>query len=230
MDYLLFFVGGEDRLSLENEERITHEMFSERQKLAKVQQTQDTNYIWLTQIQVKKDKDYGNDEFELYYSSSYTCESWGPFQSSTNFRFDGGSHTDFSGYSRSFPDINGEGTYEPSHAIAVATYSQFKLDGIEDDHTAGAHKNDHTSGGKHQENGMDFIELDLSDDGYTEHEDWSFWFSIHDDVTNDDDIYNDGLIRYTGYGAPPEDTHNEYVTSDINYWLRLGTVSQADEW
>jgi len=231
VDYLLFFVGGEEVVSRENEERLYQEMLANRPGLAKALSPTTTLYIWLTGIKPKVDKDYGSDEFELYSCDNPSTYSWYPFHASTALIFDGNTHMDLSGYQRYFPDVNGTNCYIcTEHPIAVAWYSDFKLSAIEDDDGKGAHKNAETTTSKHQENGMDIMQISGSICSPSPDNPFGFWYSVLDDVTNDDDIYTDGLIRWLGYNSSPENQHTWYKTNDVCYCLRLGTIYQAAEW
>jgi len=223
VNYLLFFVGGEERLSSERDEQIYQEMVAKVPGLAKAQQSSETFYLWLTQLYFDADNDWGNEEFELY--SAIGTDATVPFEANTNWRFDGGNHTDFSGVSRSFRDVNDRDVlYVFSHPIAIAYgNSIFKRAAIEDDCTAGSHKNAHHGGGKHNHYmyGVDIINGLFSG---------SFPFWIHDDCSNNDDIYTESMITHPGYSTPEcgvfKPKGDEF--SDVIYYLRLGTVTQAD--
>jgi hypothetical protein len=150
VNYLLFFVGGEDYPPEFEGLPIGETLRTTPADASLIQAPQTTLYWWLISLKLKAKKDTSNEEFELYW-----CNGFGTgyvFQANTNHRFDGGSHGDFSGYSRSYPDVNTYGTYTPSHPIAIDNYwDNFQLAAIEDDDTAGSHKNSHHGGGKHNQ-------------------------------------------------------------------------------
>jgi len=219
VDYLLFFVGGEEYLSAENEEKINQEMHANQQKLAKATSTSTSFYWWLIRLRLNTRKDASNEEFELYWvnglGSGYT------FGARTPHQFNGGSHTDASGYLRSYPDVNSTNYwYVPSHPIAIWYCASFQAIAIEDDYSTGSHKNDHDGGGKHQHyiGGWEFTKHKARTGQH--------WFYIDDDVVNDDDIYD---YSFTGWNSGYNNYQEVTVsTSDVDYVFRAGTVYQAD--
>lgn len=222
MDYLLFFVGGEEYLSAENEEKINQEMRLNHQMLVKAQSTSTTYHLWLIRLRLKAKKDNTAEEFELY--TTYGLGTGYTFGARTSHQFNGGWHTDASGYTRLYPDVNDKNIwYTPSHPIAVTYdgYHTFQFTAIEDDYSTGSHKNDHDGGGKHSEGlyGWEFVER-------VAHNPDIFWFYIDDDVTDDDDIYE---CSYAGWDADPNNYQEMSVSTDhVDYVFRLGTVYQAD--
>lgn len=222
VNYLLFFVGGEEVLSAEKEEQYCQEMLAQTSGLAKAQSKQTSCYWWLTRLRLKTKHDYSSEEFELFRANG--CGTSYYFPASTHMRFDGGNHTDDSGYLRKYPNVNSKRTYTPEHPIAIRNVNwNFQLAAIEDDASAGAHKNDHHGGGgKHNHYlwGWKFPPPKVNISGT-----YHFW--IHDDVTDDDDIYSASLTGYSG-GMPTTEIH--ISTTDVDYYVRLGTVSQAGSW
>jgi len=123
VDYLLIFVGGEERLSAANEKFRYEEFLNSRPGLKKAEASADAEYWWLTKIKVLVDRDTGaNDEFELYYGPNGSDGSGNPFNSTTGFIFDGTYRYDASATLVQFPDINGTGTFTPNHPIAIEVY------------------------------------------------------------------------------------------------------------
>ncbi|MBN2088737.1 hypothetical protein JW964_03950 [candidate division KSB1 bacterium] len=226
VNYLLIFVGGEEKESVE----FVNNGIQKKNSSNKQMQSTLTEYIWLTKIQLKATKDYSNEEFELYQNTSNaSVERYASFQYFTNLKFNGGEREDLSGYDRVFPDINNTGTYTPSHAIAVAySANQWKLVAIEDDYSSGKHWNDvDYSPDYHQENNM--YGTNISGSSYSTFSNYSFWFRLDGDVQgDDDDIYENSLIR--SYSTPVPTTETYYPTSHVNYWFRRGTVTDADNW
>lgn len=232
VSYLLFFVGGEERLSQTNEKMNYLEMNAKASGLTTTQQVEPppppppsdpTIYVWLVRLTFDADNDWGDEEFELYYGSG--DDATNPFEPSTTWLFDGRSHVDASGISRFFPDVNSRDvTYELEHAIALAPYgSDFKLVAIEDDCSAGAHKNRHDGGGKHYHYiyGRNFWQTSFEGE-------FPFW--IHDDCTNDDDIYTESAIAsrpISTWGCVYVNPKGEF--SDVKYVIRKGTVANADD-
>jgi len=225
--YLLFFVGGEERISDVNEERIHQETTATISGFSKSQGADPTIYVWLVELEFKADNDWGDEEFELYYGDGTSATN--PFSPSTNWRFDGRSHVDASGVSRVFPDINKGGTTysvpkDMPHAIAIGrSASDFRLVAIEDDCSAGAHKNDHHSGGKHYEYIFGRSVWQIPFEGQ-----YPFW--IHDDCSNNDEIYTESAIAheiFSTWGCVYIEPKGEF--SDVKYRIRKGTVADADD-
>jgi len=70
VDYLLFFVGGEEYLSNANQARLYQQWLNSKPGIAKAQLSADTEYWWITKIKLDKKKDSSSEEFELYYGST----------------------------------------------------------------------------------------------------------------------------------------------------------------
>lgn len=222
VNYFLFFVGGEERLSDANEEKIYQEMVVSASARSKSQQFDPTIYVWLVRLYFNADNDWGDEEFELYYGNGSGATN--PFGASTIWLFDGRSHVDASGVSRFFPDVNTRDVlYKIPHAIALAPYtSSFKCVAIEDDCSSGAHKNDHSGGGKHNHY---VFGVNIAT-GFFQGQ-FPFW--IHDDCSNDDDIYTESVIAHPGLTTPGCGIfYPRGEFSDVVYTLRRGTVANAD--
>lgn len=225
VDYLLLFVGGEERLSKANEQQIYQQWLNHNPGLAKAQADPATQYYWLTFIYLDDDQDFGNEEFEMYYGPNGYNDAGSPFDATTLFVFDGQYRGDKSGGIRLYPDINGTGGYilSPPNYIAVEIVNPdspagFKLCAIEDDCTPSKHKND--GQGTHWHN-LNVEDID------TEIKDWrTYLFTILDDCVNDDDIYpNSGTVSF-GNGS-----YCEWSTPDGNYvqiFMRKGTIAEAE--
>jgi hypothetical protein len=228
VNYLLFFIGGEERLSRENEERNYHLWLNSHSKARKAQNNDSTKYFWLTYITVYRDNDTGNDEFEMYYSNSGAQNN--PFAATTTMIFDGSWHKDASGDYRFFPDINGPGTkiLAPPNYIAIEIVDPdnplgFKLAAIEDDCSTGQHKNHHSGGGFSNQ----YLYGMYIDDG-SPFSDF-FPFSILDDCTNNDDMYPSSCTL--SHGGASECEWSIPPGSDVVIFMRKGTVDQAmNDW
>ncbi len=228
VNYLLFFIGGEERFSRENEKRQYQSWLNSRSGLAKAQSNPSTIYYWVSFIHVSLDQNTGNDEFELYYANQGGTET--PFQATTAWRFDGNVHQDATGNYPYFPDINGPGSYvlSPPNYIALEILTPdsplgFNLSAIEDDCTAGVHKNNHTGGGFTQQIfWADFIDTKIPVSGY-------FRWTILDDCFNDDDIYShSGTVSF---GNAAECVYSVPPNSHVILFLRKGTIDQAiNDW
>ncbi len=225
VNYLLFFVGGEERLSAANEAARYYEWLQSRPDVLKAQASMDAEYWWITKITVLVDKDSGNDEFEMYYGPNGSDGTANPFNGTTGFVFDGLSHNDASGIARTFPDINGpSGTpYIPIHPIAIEPLTPdspagFKVCAIEDDCTATKHKNNG--------NGTMNFYLNVHDIDSDMKYNRQYTFTILDNCSNDDDIYGDsGTISF---GSAPICRTSIPNGADVMICLRKGTIAQAD--
>jgi hypothetical protein len=228
VNYLLFFISGEERLSPENEERQYQVWLNSRPNLSKAQSDTSAVYFWVSFINVSLDNDVGNDEFEMYYSSSGVQND--PFAATTTMIFDGSWHKDATGDYRLFPDINGPGTYilAPPNYIAVEIVDPdsplgFKLAAIEDDCSTGQHKNHHSGGGFSNQCllGM-YIDNSTPISGY-----FPFW--ILDDCTNNDDMYSNSCTQ--SWGGAPECVWSVPPISHVVIFMRKGTINQAlNDW
>ncbi|MBN2009353.1 hypothetical protein JW960_08400 [candidate division KSB1 bacterium] len=230
VEFLWFLVGGEERLSPENEERNYQDMLAGNPGLAKAQESTTTVYFWLTKLKLKADKDWGsNEEFELYYHWWYNAGRYYAFPATTEFIFDGGVHMDFSGNDRWFPDVNEEnGYYVMSHPIAVAVPTDYtwKIAAVEDDYDKGEHKNSEWQGtGLHYQY-MHGLEIDINGNISIE---GAYFYWILDDPNNDDDVYENSLITENGNNCV-QNNEWEIDTPHVTYWLRKGTVAQAGSW
>jgi hypothetical protein len=224
VDYLWFLVGGEERLSQANEQRIYQQWLNSRPGIAKAQQSADTEYWWITKIRLDKKKDSSGDEFELYYGPDGYDGSAHPFNYYALLLFNGTYQNDVSGISRYCPDINGTGTYTMPHPIAIEVLTPdspagFKICPIEDDCYTAYHAN----GGQ----GTYAFYMHAYDiDAFN----WfgrTYYFTIIDNCADDDDIYNNsGTISF---GASSYECAYSYPSAPhVRLCLRRGTVSQAD--
>ncbi len=236
IDYFWFLVGGEERLSKANEERIYQEWLNSKPGLAKAQSDPSTIYYWITAIRLDEDHDTAsNEEFEIYYASYPGTGTTGAFNATTLFYFNGISHLDASGVSRYYSDVNNtNNTYYLPHAIAVEVLTPdspagFKLGAIEDDCSATVHKNDHHGGGYH--NHVLYVDnIDVTNDNYAGSGN-SYKWAILDDCSNDDDIYQwSGTVSFGSGPSCVTSIVPEVQAFFVKVCLRKGTVADADSW
>lgn len=224
VNYFLFFVGGEERLSKANQERLYQQWLNGRPGLAKAQADPSTEYWWIMKIKVDKKKDSSGEEFELYYGPDGYDGVSHPFNSSALFLFNGTYQNDASGISRQCPDINGTGVFTMPHPIAVEVLTPdspagFKICPIEEDCTPGYHKN----GGQ----GTYSFNMNIEDIDVMTWFNRTYGFSVIDDCGDDDDIYNNsGTVSF---GASPWQCVYSYPSAPfVRLCLRRGRVGQAD--
>ncbi|MGH7495582.1 MAG: hypothetical protein ACREOO_24750 [bacterium] len=228
VDYLLFIVGGEERLSQANQALRYQEWQNSRPGILKAQNNPDTECWWITWMRVFTIKDnFSGDEFELYYGGNGNEGSgfFDVFNSTTGWEFDGENHTDASGNTRFFPDIWGitDQLLMP-HPIAIEVLTPdspagFKLCAIEDDCSATVHKNEGTGSIPKTLNVYDIDAFAA----FTR----EYYFNIQDNCGDDDDIYiKSGTISF---GDSIHNCAASYPSSaDVKICLRRGTVAQAD--
>jgi len=224
VDYLLFFVGGEEHPSQADQDLRYQQWVNSRPGLAKAQVDPNTQYWWITRIKLDNKKDSSSEEFELYYGPNGYDGTGNPFDYYAKLLFNGTWQTDASGISRHCPDINSKNIYVPSHPIAIEVLTPdsplgFKICPIEDDCTAGYHKN----GGQGTYNfNMNAYDIDVFN--------WfnrTYAFTIIDNCSDDDDIYNNsGTISF---GASPYVCAYSWPSAPyVRVCLRRGTVGEAD--
>jgi len=172
-------------------------------------------YLCLSQIQITDNQDASNEEFELFCRAGTSH-----FPSTTIHLFDGDDHTDASGNSKYYENVNLVNHTYPGNDIALVCLAdnlEGKILPIEDDKKAGCFCNFRTEGGTIEAQDVDTYDRSTKTNSKKTQKIYICTKSLLDE----DDFYNSAFVKFNVSNMPPEEAVIYVVAGYVHLWLKV---------